>query len=187
MYWRTQRPALKSFVEGTNMPNIIVADPTRASPLEFDWNLQFTEPVTKLAYEYWSSRRENRTMPSRDDLKPADMRKISPHVGLIEIRANGDGQTDYLIRRAGGKWEDIYGQMTGRYLHEFLPPLLEGRWREVFGSVCGRKAPLCVRSGIEFQKKTWLMAEMFVAPLGRDGHVNMLFMCFVSRSTTNGP
>jgi len=101
---------------------------------------------------------------------------------LIEIRTNADGQPDYLIRRASGKWEEIYGPMTGRYIHEFLPPLLEGRWRELFDAVRERKAPVCARTGIEFQK-TWLMAEMFVAPLGSDGEVSMLLMCFVSWGT----
>jgi hypothetical protein len=158
---------------------------TRTKPLEFDWGLGFTQTPARLAYEYWSACRVGRAMPSRDDLNPAGMRKFSPHVGLIEIRADPDGHTDYFIRRAGGKWEEVYGPMTGRYIQEFLPPHLEGRWRALFDAVLERNLPVCARTGIEFQKKTWLMAEMFVAPLGRDEEVNMLLMCFVTWSASN--
>jgi len=164
----------------------LLKDPTQTKSLVFDWDLGFTQTAPRLACDYWTLRRGSRAMPSRDDLNPSDMRKFSPHVGLIEIRTDADGQPDYFIRRSGGKWEEIYGQMTGRYLHQFLPPILEGRWRAVFDAVCERNAPVCVRSGIEFQGKTWLSAEMFVAPLGRDGKVDMLLMCFVSWSSSEG-
>ncbi|MDE2134935.1 MAG: PAS domain-containing protein [Alphaproteobacteria bacterium] len=154
----------------------------RAQSLEFDWTLQLTKPATILACEYWRSRCGGRSMPNRNDLDPVAMRKFTPHVGLIDIRKAEDGTTDYFIRRAGTKWEEVYGPMTGRYLWEFLPPEIEPNWREVFGAVQAAKAPVRVTTGIDFQGKTWLKAEMFVAPLGEGGDVSMLFMTFVSWS-----
>jgi hypothetical protein len=38
-----------------------------------------------------------------------------------------------------------------------------------------------VTTGIQFQRKTWIEAEMFVAPIG-DDEVTMLFMTFVAAS-----
>jgi hypothetical protein len=151
----------------------------RSLNMAFDWNLQATQPAIMQARDYWQSCRNGRPMPSRADLKPAAMRGFTEHVGLIEIRGGTGGETDYFIRRAGTRWEDVFGPITGRLIHEFLPPQIETRWRQVFDAVCEAKAPLRVATDIRFQQKTWLEAELFVAPLG-ETEVAMLFLAFAS-------
>lgn len=121
-------------------------------------------------------------MPSRADLDPRAMRAFSSHVGLIEIRKDGQPDAEYFIRLAGGAWEDVYGRMSGRYIHEFLPPEVAPRWREVFDAVRARKAPARVTAGVSLENKAWLDCEMFVAPLGDGGEPTMLFMTFVAWS-----
>ncbi len=133
------------------------------------------------AHEYWKSCCAARPMPSRADLDPVAMRKFTTHVGLIEIRTEPNEAAEYFIRRAGTKWEEVFGPMTGRFIHEFLPPEIETSWREVFNAVREAKAPLRVTTRIQFQRKSWLQAEMFVAPLG-EREVTMLFMTFVAWS-----
>ncbi len=66
-------------------------------------------------------------MPSRADLDPVAMRKFTAHVGLIEIRQADGSDIAYFIRRAGTKWEEVYGAITGHLLHEFLSPEIEAR------------------------------------------------------------
>lgn len=87
-------------------------------------------------------------------------------MGLIEVRQDLAPHAEYFIRRAGGRWEDVYGPMTGRFIHEFLPPEIEPSWREVFDTVREKMAPARVTTGIDFQNKTRLTTEMLVAPLG---------------------
>jgi hypothetical protein len=152
-------------------------------PNHFDWTLQFEREPAILASQYWKSRCDGRPMPSRSDLDPTAMRKFSNHVGLIDIRPASGSGVDYLIRRAGSKWEEIYGPMTGRSLHEFLPPPIEQSWREVFDAVRNRGMPARITSCVDFEGKTWHEIEMFVAPLGENGQVTMLMMAFVSWST----
>ena len=148
---------------------------TRARGMVLDWELQARQPPIIAARDYWLSRRGERPMPNRADLNPVAMRAFTEHVGLVEIRREQD--VDYFIRRAGGRWEAVFGPMTGKLVQEFLPPEIETRWREVFDAVREARAPLRVTSGIRFQRKSWLEAEMFVGPLG-DGDVTMLFMAF---------
>lgn len=152
------------------------------SPLIFDWDCKFERDPTRLALDYWQSRRGARSMPDRSDLDPVAMRKFTQHVGLIDIRNAGEREIDYFIRRAGTKWEEVYGSITGHSIHEFLPPEIETSWREVFDAVRERSAPLRVRTGVDFQRKTWIETEMFVAPLGQSDLVSMLFMTFASWS-----
>lgn len=158
---------------------MIDAPRLRTDDIAFDRSLKFTNPATIAACEYWKSCCVGRSMPERDDLKAAAMRAFTQHVGLIEIRPESDGTVDYFIRLAGGKWEEVFGPMTGRYIHEFLPPTIETRWREAFDRVREAQTPLRVTARIKFQLKFWLTAEMFIAPLGKTS-VSMLFMTFVA-------
>ena len=121
-------------------------------------------------------------MPSRDDLRPTAMRKFTEAVGLVEIRTDIGPDVEYFIRRAGTQWEGVFGPMTGKFLHEFLPPEIELRWREVFDAVRLAVSPVRAAAGIRFQRKTWLQAEMFVAPLGIET-VSMLLVAFVAWHT----
>jgi hypothetical protein len=150
----------------------------RLRPLQFDWALHFTRDPTKLASAYWHTCAQSRDMPARADLNPATMRNFTAHVGLVEIRRGQAPNVEYFVRRAGGEWERVFGPMTGRFLDEFLPPEIETRWREVFDGVREKKAAVRITTGIHYQGKTWLTAEMFVAPLGEAGEPNMLFLAF---------
>jgi hypothetical protein len=148
---------------------------TDRRPLSFDWDLNFAQVPTRETFQIWRSCRDGRTMPTRADIKPSAIARFSPHVGLVDVGGGGA----YRIRRAGGKLEELFGAMTGKSLHEFLPPELETRWRLVFDSVCERRLPLRVTTGIELRRMSWLRPEMFFGPLGDDA-VSMLLMAFVA-------
>jgi hypothetical protein len=151
----------------------------RTRRMAFDRDLQAKQPAIIRARDYWQSCRGERPMPNRVDLDPVAMRGFTEHVGLVEIRRDTGAEVDYFIRRAGTRWEALFGPMTGRLIQEFLPPEVETRWRQVFDAVCDAKAPLRVTTDILFQNKSWLEAEMFVGPLG-DNEVAMLFLAFTS-------
>jgi hypothetical protein len=154
----------------------------REMSIVLDRSLQFEHSCTKLARDYWRSCCNGIQMPSRTDLNPVAMRKFASHTGLIEVRPSDRDAADYFIRLAGSEWEQVFGRMTGRFLHEFLNEKIEARWRAVFDVVRDEAAPLRVLAPIAFEPKNWLTSEMFVAPLGQNGLVSMLFMTFVAWS-----
>ena len=145
-------------------------------PLVLDWGLGFERSATSLACAYWRSRCGTHKMPTRSDLDPVSMRKFASHIGLVEIR-QADAPSPYFIRLAGSAWEQGYGRMSGRFIHEFLPANVLPSWRTVFDSVTQAVAPLRVGTVVHFQEKRWLTAELFVAPLGAQS-VSMLFLAF---------
>ena len=120
-------------------------------------------------------------MPSRADLNPVAMKHFTAHVGIVEVRRNSR-ETEYFIRRAGTRWEDVYGQMTGKILQEFLPPHLAPAWQSVFDEVAAAAMPIRLTTQVDFENKTWLDIELMVAPLGDHGEVNMFLTSFVSWS-----
>ncbi|HEY2032620.1 MAG TPA: PAS domain-containing protein [Rhizomicrobium sp.] len=154
--------------------------------IDFDWALTARLPTAIAGRDYWLSKRTGEGIPSRGDLKPTEMRTFLTHVGLIENKPASLGKRHYFIRQAGTRWEDVFGKMTGRFIDEFLPPEIETRWQSVFDQIWDAARPCVVRSSILFQKKSWLAAEMFIAPLGDAGSdVSMLFMCFSVESVSN--
>ena len=168
--------------KGQLLPMHVAPDtiPTPVSPIEFDWDLRFDNSATRLGLAYWRSCCRGRLMPRREDLDPVAMRKFTQHVGLVEARPGAGGGIDYFIRRAGTRWEDVYGPITGHYLSDFLSPELEDCWRMVLDAVRTRKAPVRITSKIDFQEKNWLSTEFLAAPLGADEAPSMVFITFVA-------
>lgn len=122
-------------------------------------------------------------MPSRADLNPVAMKKFSPHVGLVEVRQQDDS-FNYFIRRAGMRWEEVYGPMTGKFIQDFLPSHVISSWEEIFGQVLTTKAPTRLISRVDFDNKRWLAVEQLIAPLGEDNDITMLFVSFVAWSNS---
>ena len=144
-------------------------------PIEIDPTVTLTRPMTIRAYEYWQSARVARAMPARKDISPQAMRAFVSHVALVELRAGSGGKLDYVMRLAGARIEDVFGSITGRALQEFMPAQIESRWRWTMDKAVAAAAPLRVSSRVAFGDKTWLQAEVLLAPLGNAGTVSMLF------------
>lgn len=155
---------------------------TSLSPNEFDWTLSFEHRPNIQAYAYWSERSAGRRMPLRSDLDPRAMRQFTSHVGLVELRPLEGGNVDYFIRRAGSKWEEVYGPMTGKLLADFLPSHIQPAWREAFGKVREAGTPVRLTAQVDFLNKNWLQIEMLIAPLGEGDVASMLFTSFVAWS-----
>jgi len=149
--------------------------PKDLPPITIDPTVALTRPMTIKAYDYWQSARAGRAMPARKDIAPQAMRAFVGHVALVELRAGEGGKIDYVMRLAGARIEDAFGAITGRALPEFMPPRIEARWRMVMDKVIASAAPLRAASRVSFGGKTWLQAEVVLAPLGDGGTVSMLF------------
>jgi hypothetical protein len=145
-------------------------------PIKVDRSLAFTRPMTAKAHEYWLSVRGTRAMPTRKDISPQSMRTLVKHVALVEVRRDEAGKPDYFIRVAGGKIEDVFGSVTGHRLSDFLPPKIEERWRQILDAGLEAAGPLRATSRVAFSGKTWLKSEIFLAPLGEAGRIEMLFV-----------
>ncbi|HEY2071823.1 MAG TPA: PAS domain-containing protein [Rhizomicrobium sp.] len=148
---------------------------TSGPPVEFDRSVSLTREMTAKAYEYWKAARGTRAMPARKDITPQTMRDFVQHVGLVEVRKMADGRATYFIRLAGSRIEHTFGAITGKTLSEFLPAQLEARWRLVFDAAREMKAPVRIASRLAFEGKSYLAAEVLLAPLGESDDVSMLF------------
>jgi hypothetical protein len=150
-------------------------------PIEVDWSLGFLNSATSTALAYWQTRRGDRELPTRDDIRPSAMRTFLPNIALLEPLGPSAMPDDYLVRLAGSFIEQTFGRIGGRKLSEFLSPVFQQRWRRSFDMARFSRRPLRTSGRIAFQNKTWLMGETLVAPLGEEGEpVGMLLVAFAA-------
>ena len=157
-----------------NSPTILFAADAMP-PVVVDADAALARPLTIKACDYWRACRGDRAMPARKDISPQGMREFVNNVGLVEVRRSAGGAVDYSIRLAGARIDSVFGSITGKMLGAFLPPQIEARWRGVFDAAVAASAPISVASRVAFGRKEYLAAEVFLAPLGEDGQVSMLF------------
>jgi hypothetical protein len=144
-------------------------------PFVIDKSLAFTRSATIKALEYWRSRKGDRAMPSRADISPAALRNVLPQIGLVDVPAAGDAPTHYVVRLAGDAITQVFGPLNGKAIDAHLPPEILERWVACFEAVRISAAPARITSRVVYQNKTWLQAEVLLAPLGQDDRVVMLF------------
>ena len=145
-------------------------------PVHIDRSLNhLTRVPTMKGRDYWLALRGGRPMPARADISPRDMREFLPYVGLIELASMPEGGEDYAVRLAGGKIEEVFGSRGGQPIGKTLPPETAARWRLVFDEVRRTRAPLVATSRVAFNNMRHLKQELFIAPLGEDEQVQMLF------------
>ncbi len=149
-------------------------------PIAIDESQSFAQQATIEALAYWKSKLRGRSMPSRADLNPREMRSFMPNVALVELRQTADGAQDYYIRLSGTNIEQVFGQLTGQLISEFLPPEIEARWRRMFDAARDAAAPIRITGRVAFQRKTWLQCELMIAPLGTDGKTISMFFVAVA-------
>jgi hypothetical protein len=160
--------------------------PAELPRILYDPALDFVHPKLIKAYAYWRERCGSRPLPQRSDLDPVAMRGFISHVGLFEVRKEGDGSIDYFVRLAGGRIDDVFGWRGGRPLTDDLPPEIARRWREPLDRVIETGRPIRARSRIAYENKIWMDGEMFYAPLGECATAPaMIFFAFAVLSATH--
>jgi hypothetical protein len=87
-------------------------------PQSVDGSPAIDDPRLQEAYRYWLRMLDGRPAPSRRDLDPTEIKKLLPHVLLVDVHEGGR----YRYRLIGTDNVREHGMdATGRYLDEVLP------------------------------------------------------------------
>jgi hypothetical protein len=165
-------------------PESIGGDP----PIFIDRQLRFLHPANRDALAYWRTAAGDRPMPSRAQIDPIEMRGFLAHVGLAEVTVEAQGAPRYRIRLAGTIIEEVFGPVTGQPLDEALPPLIAERWRLIFDFAFAARGPIRATTRVIHQGKSFLTAEVLMAPLSEDGKtISMLFASVAFWTDANPP
>ena len=129
-----------------------------------------SHPTLRRLLDWWEARRGSRAMPSRADVKPAELKDILPDLVLVEVRDNDRRRFHY--RLAGTEIDISLGlSIAGRDLDE-LPISIGGEdvWAQYERTV-DSKAPTCCEHELTIAGRAPRLVQYVcaLAPLSDDG------------------
>ncbi len=133
---------------------------------------QLVIPEERNLFDYWRSKCAGRSMPSRADIRPADISRLLPCISLIDVLADAGR---LRVRLAGTQLREIYGRdVTGSYVEDIDVSTRAAYWSTAYhrlrqGLPAQGILPVHQPGG-DFMTRFWIRL-----PLSDDGHfVNMI-------------
>src|SRR6185503_17392695 len=141
-------------------------------------SLERCGPKAVALYQYWNARRGIRSMPTRADIDPLEMRQWLPRLTLVDVSPDGERFTYRLV---GTQIVDLLGvNPTGRLVETAWPEETAGLVLDRFREVVETRAPVfCqqIKCWLEDQKPTaWAMR----LPLSSDGEDVDMILAYLS-------
>ena len=149
-------------------------------------------------YSYWSSKRGPRAMPARADIDPGELRRLLPHILLIDVVAGGE---DFRYRLVGTEIERHIGRpVTGRLISEVLCGRYLAYIRSLHQRVIAEAAPVYSENNFNAGHNAgqgglaeiadFKRASRLMLPLAKDGASIDMILCgqlFVPIRTLDQP
>jgi len=160
-------PPLHACVNGASR---LACNPERTSVflvgimMEYDFT---KDSVLKPAYDYWRSKRGDRTMPRRRDIDPTEIPRLLPNVQITEIL---DGGKRIRYRLAGSAIIGAYGsELTGKYFDEVFTGERLKFVEDNYRIMCERNRPVLVVNRYHSARNVELICNRLIMPLSEDG------------------
>jgi hypothetical protein len=131
--------------------------------------------------DYWFGKRGDRSMPSRSDISPAQLKSELPHILLADVI---DGGADFRYRLVGTQLRRFFfDEPSGKLMSEAIAPFGEMTLQGTLGAyrnVIERRAPVRLTGSGSFYGQDPKLFDALLAPLSDDGAtVNMILGTFV--------
>lgn len=145
-------------------------------PIALDAELDFAHPELIEGLAYWRKKAAGRAMPCLSDIRPEEIPGLLPYLSLFEIRRAG-GAAELFPRLAAPKMEEVFGPLHQRPLHTVLAPEILQRWEGATRTVIEMGVPLRGAGEVLHEGKSFIAAELLLAPLSRTGdEIDLIFL-----------
>ena len=141
------------------------------SATDLAFRAQLVIPEQRQLFDYWRGKCGARSMPSRGDIKPAEIVRLLPYISLIGVAEAGR----LRVRLAGTQLREFFGrEITGAYLDDLDLGGRAGYWRaadeRLLGGMPAQGILPAHRPRGEFVTRFWIRL-----PLSNDDQsVNMI-------------
>lgn len=86
------------------------------SAADLAFRTQLVIPEQRQVFDYWRAKCAGRSMASRADVKPAEIKRLLPYISLIDLVGEG---SRFRVRLAGTQLREFFGrEITGAYLDD---------------------------------------------------------------------
>jgi hypothetical protein len=130
--------------------------------------------VLRQVLAYWESKKGRRVAPLRGDIDPAEIAKLLPNVGLVEVERN---PLRFRFKLAGHHIVSAYGmELVGRYLDQVGLDEQQHQIAAEYKRVVENFEPICTIREYTRRDGRHVRYERLALPLSTDGRsVDMIF------------
>lgn len=115
---------------------------------------------------YWRDKRGARAMPSRADIRPAELRAHLPKLLLLDPVEDGD----FHIRLFGSQLVDTFGmELTGRRVSMVRPEVVAAKWGQLARACVSSAGPVAAHTRMAAGERFHMFYEVLLLPLSSDG------------------
>lgn len=107
-------------------------------------------------------------MPTRAEMTARALKPWLRHVAIYERVSEARSQPRYRVRLMGSAYQEVFGDLTGQFLDEVLPPEAVPLWHAVLDVVLAGGRPTRFLTRSEITGKDYLISEYCSVPLAND-------------------
>jgi len=160
------------------LPEKKIPDLVEDEAFRFDATLEFDRAELNRLRDIWKEKAAARGFATRADFDARTMKPFMRNVSILDVVAQSDGRRRYRYRYFGSSIVEVFGEQTGHFIEEFIPPDKMARWTAGHDLVVLSGRPLRFRIAYNSPHINYLSSESLVLPLGDDqGTINMLLCC----------
>lgn len=133
-----------------------------------------TAPVIVALLSYWQEKAAGREMPSRRDIDPAEMRRLLPHIYMVDV---APAAPHFRFRLIGTEIVQLLGRdFTGRAIDEASYGSAAAPLARIMRTVVERRRPVGFQGRIFYIRgQEWRRVESVLLPLsGQDGAIDII-------------
>jgi hypothetical protein len=133
-------------------------------------------PDLRALFGLWTTRRGERPMPERSEIRPHDMKRYLSRVHLYEVL---DGGRDFRCTLQGSGLDFRRTVSTGQLLSQVENDVTRTRFTEILTKVTQTRAPVHIQINypISVENVQFSRLEALWLPLGKDSKVQHVLAC----------
>jgi hypothetical protein len=137
-------------------------------PVRCDDVCEFSASELTGVYELWREKAEGGRIPAREEFDLRCFKAAARNVSIVQ-RTEGDGRTRFRMGLVGSAIVRIFGETTGRYVDEIVPPPLLPSCLAGYDLVLSQSGPLRFQSWFRIPGADMFKGESFCAPVRGSG------------------
>jgi hypothetical protein len=170
-----------------SMVNALLSNPIAPAPIpalveddafKFDSELEFERAELNALRDIWKQKSAERGYATRADFDARTIKPYMRNLSILDVVTQPDSARRYRYRYFGSAIVEVFGEHTGHYIEEFIPPDRMARWTAGHDLVTLSGRPLRFVINYNSPQISYLSSESLVLPLtDESGKVGMLMCC----------
>jgi len=145
----------------------------------------FQTPELAALFAIWREKGRER-WPRRADFDARTLKPFLRNIAILE-RHEADARVRYRLRYFGTDFVRLFGEQSGRFVDEFLPPANLPRWTLAYETVLLAHAPLRFIANFSMPQISFLKSESFSVPLAAESGAPPLLLTAMYVSPKSEP